>query len=262
MATAPIDICNQALASIGARSTIASFDEDSEAARNCSLQYESTLKQLLRAAQWGFCRRYANLAVLKAAPGTQTPTVTSATWDDSWPPPGWLYSYAYPSDCIQMRYVVVQAMDADTGISLFPVSAVSYMGPAYAGAPVKWMKTNDKIGEQEAIVIACNERNAIGCYTVYEPNPDVWDASFIQAMIAALGAQLAPALTGSTPMRQQKIMDANAIILEARARDANEGMTVYDSMPDWIKVRGIPSGYNNWWLNNSLSPEPWGPLFL
>jgi len=36
-----------------------------------------------------------------------------------------------------------------------------------------------------------------------------------------------------------KLAEANAMILEARGADANEGLRVNDVTPDWLRIRGI-----------------------
>jgi hypothetical protein len=249
--TGQVEICNQALAAIGTRSTISSLTEDSPEARQCSMQYESTLKQLLRGAHWSFARTFKALALLKAVPGTPEATTTSTSWDSTYPPPPWAYSYAYPADCLMLRYVVKQEDQGVGGVPIFPVMGLNQ---AYVGSPVKWVKALD--GNQ--VVIATNAQSPLACYTKFVSNPDLWDASFIQAMIAALAGQMAIPLTGSNDIRQNKFKEANQILMEARAADANEGTVVYDMLPDWIKARGVSNVYAG---ADTPASEAWGPLF-
>ncbi len=106
-----IQICNRALSAIGTRSQIASLEEDSEEAKQCLLIYDTTRTSLLQAAHWDFARATAYLTLLKALPGTpENPTVTSSNnWNPAtMPAPPWLYSYGYPPDCIQVRYISPQ----------------------------------------------------------------------------------------------------------------------------------------------------------
>lgn len=90
----PTDICNMALAYI-AKSRIASMDEQTEAARQCKLFYDTTRKQLLREYSWGFAKRVDKLAELTQA-------------DKS---PYWKYIYAYPERCVCVRKI----FDAESG---------------------------------------------------------------------------------------------------------------------------------------------------
>ena len=52
--------------------------------------------------------------------------------------------------------------------------------------------------------------------------------------------------------------EANRAIAEARGDDGNEGLTVNDVTPDWIRVRGFDAldiyTQNGWSFN-------WGPVF-
>lgn len=86
--TAPVDICNRALSEIGTRSTIASLDEASPEAYNCSLHYDRLRRMLLRGAHWNFARE-------------QQPALTALAT----PQQPWQAAYAYPSDCLAFRFL-------------------------------------------------------------------------------------------------------------------------------------------------------------
>jgi len=60
MALSKIDICNIALASIGADS-IRSFDEKNKRSRMCDVLFDSTRDYLLSKFNWNFARKYAEL---------------------------------------------------------------------------------------------------------------------------------------------------------------------------------------------------------
>ena len=83
-----------------------------------------------------------------------------------------------------------------------------------------------------------------------------YDPLFADAFMLALEGKLALALLGDRALYGAKLQEANNSIIEARVRDANEGLTVYDFVPDWIQARGVASGAAlNGWL-----PQ-YGPLF-
>jgi hypothetical protein len=85
-------------------------------------------------------------------------------------------------------------------------------------------------------------RTAIGCYTLRVTNEDLWDASFEEAMVHALGARLALPLTGNVDVQRSISQQAVGYINAARARDGNEGITQMNHTPDWLVARGYSPG--------------------
>jgi hypothetical protein len=65
------------------------------------------------------------------------------------------------------------------------------------------------------------------------------DDLFQDAFVKILGATLTIPLTGDKKLANMAIESANAMISEARAVDGNEGLTINDVTPDWIRTRGI-----------------------
>lgn len=108
-------------------------------------------------------------------------------------------------------------------------------------------------------VIVTNQEFAICCYVRRVTDPNVWDPQFQQAMIAALAGRLSMALTGSVQLANMKITEANNYIQAARSTDANEGLTVNDVTPDWIRIRGIDYPYDYAW--SPYAGLDWGPMF-
>jgi hypothetical protein len=108
-------------------------------------------------------------------------------------------------------------------------------------------------------VIVTNQEFPTLAYVKQVTDPNVMDTLFQRAWINLLGAGLCMALTGDKVLANGMIEKANASILEARKVDANEGLTVNDVTPDWIRVRGID------WSQHTLGPYPggydWGNLW-
>jgi len=128
-------------------------------------------------------------------------------------------------------------------------SATSGNGVGFACAPI----TVASLPNQK--VILTNARNIIMDFTtsVFVAQ---YDPLFADAFMLALEGKLALALLGDRALYGAKLQEANNSIIEARVRDANEGLTVYDFVPDWIQARGVASGAAlNGWL-----PQ-YGPLF-
>jgi len=107
-------------------------------------------------------------------------------------------------------------------------------------------------------VILCNQEFATLTYIRQIVDPNVWDPMFQDAMANKLGADIVMGLTGDKPLANACIQMANMSLLEARKVDGNEGLTVSDVTPDWIRARGI------WWTDGFQSGPynafDWGGL--
>jgi len=88
-------------------------------------------------------------------------------------------------------------------------------------------------------VILCNQEFATLVYSQDVADPNIFDDDFIEAYVRVLGAQLANALTSDKTLANSVLQEANMIIEQARTTDGNEGLTINDTTPDWIRVRGI-----------------------
>ena len=92
-------------------------------------------------------------------------------------------------------------------------------------------------------VILTNQEYATLVYVRQITNPNVMDPLFQDAWAAVLGSRMAIALSGNKDVANLAIGRANELIAEARKADGNEGLTVNDVTPDWIRIRGIAGGY-------------------
>ncbi len=265
--TSEVDIANRALSAIGTRSSIASLAENSPEARQCARLLEPLRDELLRLAPWNCATIFNNLALICSAPGTpENPSTAPATWTRGIPPPSWAYEYAYPADCLRALWIVSQP---SIGPSTSPPITLAVTGNYFwqpAGMPIVFKEIIDQIGPggtpldggTDTKVILTNQANATLAYIRQVINPDVWDVHFQQALVAALAWRLAVPLTGSKELAQLKMSEANSYIAQARATDGNEGLTVNDITPDWIRARG--GVYDSGWLPPGYAFN-WGPLF-
>jgi len=255
MAVSEVTICNRALQGIATRSQIASLTESSTEARNCNLIYEPTRDEVLSMAFWNFTTKTDYLSVLKQAPGTPGGVATASQWSTAFPAPPWLYEYGVPQDCIQMRSVIQQPINAYVGVPFTSNGQASY--PYFIGAGARFEVTSDVIGNDEKNVVLTNQYQAIGIYTRRVTNTGLFASQFVEALVQALSAKLALALNGNVALANAKFQMANAIIIQARASDANEGLTIIDPMPDWLAIRD-DYGYN---AADVGYVAPFGPLF-
>jgi hypothetical protein len=247
--TSEVDIANMALQAMGTRSTISDFSEASNEAFNVNMLYARARDSIMTQAFWNFTRATRALSVLKAWPGTpENPSATGATaWSSDWPPPPWLYEYAYPSDCLRARYVVPQQY-YDTMPNPPLTSAPGIVNwYSFTGTPVKFIVASDTISGTQQNVVLTNQPNAILVYIRRVTNPDLWQTNFVDALVYNLAARLTIPLKGDRQLMADNYKLSAQYVTEAQLMDANEGLASTESMPDWMQIRGIGSsweGYN------------------
>lgn len=88
-------------------------------------------------------------------------------------------------------------------------------------------------------VILTNQEFATLSYTQQVSDPNVFDPTFRDALYSIGGANLIMALDGNRARANDLIQRANDAIRAARQDDGNEGLTINDVTPDWIRFRGI-----------------------
>ncbi len=247
--TSAISICNEALAEASCRATITSFDEPDKEAINCKIFYNSCRQELLRRAHWGFARKQQLL--------TQIGDFLNMTAPYPW---GW--SYAYPADCIRMRYVIpMQVLTTATG-DIIPNEAIAYMPLPMPSRGWRFLIGND---DTRRAVLA-NIEFAIGVYTCDVTNTDLFDPLFQSALVAYLASKLAFSISGDVDIRDSMLKRAQEAIAEAQAADGNEARPSTNNTPEWIAVRGLPSyAWNapggpigNGWGEWFCGPDSWG----
>jgi hypothetical protein len=257
-----VSIANRALSDAGTRSSIASLTEGSNESNAVSLIYAPVRQQLLRAAFWGTAGATATLALLKSAPGTlETPSApASGVWSTAYPARPWLYSYAYPPDCLRGRKLIGNYAPQNGGAPIFPVPMSGQQAGFDAPGQKFEIGTDFDADGNQITVILTNVDQALLKYTRDITIESLWDASFQEADVAALAAKLCWALVGDKGRATELLKVANDKILMARADSANEGLTVMDHTPDWITVAhgarwfGTDEWGGGWQF-------PFGPLF-
>lgn len=109
-----------------------------------------------------------------------------------------------------------------------------------------------------ARVILTNQEFATLAYVKQVTNSEVMDPDFIEAWAYTLAAGTSIALTGDKAQGNICVGLANEKIKEARKTDGNEGLTVNDVTPDFIRIRGVDFfGYANAW--NGFDWGEWWP---
>lgn len=237
-----VGICNQALAAMGSRSTIASLTESSKEARECNRIFDAVRDELLREALWNFARRSILMSLLKERS-------TAINWSTAEPPTPWAYSYAFPTDCIRARYLwpvsyastyanVLYNYGQPQHSPFIPRWNYDYYYCEHPPFPFSIMGDEDEDGN-DIRVIATDLETAMLIYTKRVESPNLWDSLFQQAMVATLAARLAIPLSGDKEMMKLNMQLAANAVAKAQTADANEGhVLVTQSDPDWICARG------------------------
>lgn len=266
----PADVANQALDAAGVDHTIGDLQEGTRPAQVMLRHYMPIMQQLMRAAHWDWCRKTADLVLLADASG-QTANVGTEV------PVPWLYEYAYPIDCLKVRFIPFnygqwpsvptgniqipsnvplttgQSQNVLTGQRLIPSRFTIATDPNYvqASGPIPQTIGESPIGRT---VILSNVQNAKCVYTAQMEYPTIWDPLFRQAMVAMLAQQVALPLAKDKKfgmqMRKDNIDLAKAAIKAARVADGNEGWFSSDLRVDWMATRNIGNRDGQWWWSD------------
>lgn len=108
-------------------------------------------------------------------------------------------------------------------------------------------------------VILTNQEFATLGYVQDVTDINVMDPLLIDAWCLVLGAYINYGLAGDKALSNLCIARANDIIMKARTADGNEGLTVNDVTPDFIRVRGV--AYTEWYSGPYDQGWNWGPCF-
>lgn len=122
--------------------------------------------------------------------------------------------------------------------NLFTQAAIapSFVSPAVGAGIIFRLSWGSPISQR---VILTNQEYATLCYVQQVTDPNVWDPMFQDAFVQALGGDICYALTGDKTLAKLCYEKANDLIKEARKADGNEGLTINNVTPDWIRARGI-----------------------
>jgi hypothetical protein len=156
--------------------------------------------------------------------------------------------------------VVSQIIDAATsmGGSYFAVQTNPVAQGSTTGSGTGATFNLTQAGSVTQRVILTNQEFAtlVQIHNVTDPN--LFDDLFQDAFTKILGGALGLALTGDKKLAELAVKLANMSIEEARRQDGNEGLTINDVTPDWIRIRGIntPSPYSGPYLGFD-----WGNLW-
>jgi hypothetical protein len=261
--TTSVDLCNLALDQIAARTTIVAIDPptptNSIAAQVAARNYQMQVEAVFQSAHWNSARRQKKLFLLKAAMGT--PENPSGDLLPR-PPIPWRYEYAYPPDCLQMRFVIpTSGREIPGGTVIMTNVGVEHNTRINAAMPfVPAIDLDDDSGEEIKIILT-NARHAEGVYTGRIDNIDLWGAALRNAVVGTLAAWFCLPVTGDKALMGMRVQLAVGLINAARQWDGNEGITSSDIPVDWMDVRAAGG-----WFGDRFGAGPfhagWAPIAM
>lgn len=188
-----VEICNQALAAIGAKARVTSIsppDAGSTEAEQCSRYFNECLETLLEMFDWSFA--------------TKRVALTDAGDTDT---TSWLFRYVVPADLCR-------------AIAIIPEGAADDYMLYGERIPETFVREQDEDG---TLRIYTNTENATLRYTAWVTNPNKWPPLFRQAFAALLASKIAgPLIRGEEGERtaRRKLEEVEMYIGRAKVSDA------------------------------------------
>lgn len=190
-------IINLALANLG-QDVIASADEDTATARSANLMYDVVRRDLLRAHDWQFALRFAELAASNtASPELRLP-----------------YVFALPSGCLFLKKIVYENI---------PVQKT-----------VPHLLFNDNSGNK---LVAVPYEEARAWYVYDEDNTYVFDPAFVACFALLLAAELAVPLAGDYELAKYMLAKYQSKLDEARQANKIEQFEVPEKTSPLVEAR-------------------------
>lgn len=199
MATSKVQIGNLALANIGDKNTIESFDELSNEAKHIKAWYDTCRTAVLEAMDWNFARKRLTLS-----------TSSSAA-----PEGVWAYRYDYPSDCIAARKLV------------------NPLGPNADAVPFE-IEFDPDTGLKS---IVTDLETADMVYTKNITTTALFTPYFDHALAAFLAFNIAFPLTGRTAIVESMGKKYQYMISMAEGNNSNEGVRRPPREAEWVRAR-------------------------
>lgn len=272
------NVANQALGSIGWPERIADLEDGSQAAGVINDYYWNCRQLLLRACHWDSARFQAPLTLLADASGA-TPDVGTLVQFN------YQYEYAYPTDCMKMRFIpwnyannatVIPADNTQIPTTPLVGGEGAVLPPGTRLIPAKFVLSTDSnypppagsdvtgvqgVSPQGRTVILTNVRYAQAIYTRDMLYPENWDPLFRSALVAYVAAEIAvPIWAKKDPSQKVGIASRDRMLpivrdklTQARATNGNEGAASADISVDWMRTRRVGGYGNAGWGNGNWS---------
>lgn len=194
-----IDIYNMALGFIGTR-TVASPDENTPEAIQCSLYWDRARRTALRDYPYRFALQRIKLPLLADAP---------EVYDEQWK-----CVYSQPDKCLKVHSV--------------------YAGRDYAHK-ARFQVERCSLGN----VILTDVEQAVALCTIDEEDLSLWDELFVLVMARKLASLVAIPLLKNNSSKLQELENMyQAAVPRAEGHDASEGRE-YQPVDSWLQAREV-----------------------
>ena len=116
--------------------------------------------------------------------------------------------------------------------------------PYFTGPAVRFLISTDLNTQGNRIkILLSNQPLAQLVYTARITDPTLYDQQFATALAAYLATRIGMPLTGDKKLVMAAFQIADSTTRAARASNGNEGLTIIDTIPDWIRVRGYAADW-------------------
>jgi hypothetical protein len=213
-----VDICNLALAHLGDTATVASLDppEGSAQAEHCARFYPIARDGLLEMYAWGFATKRVQLALL------------TNSWTE------WDYTYAQPSDTVNIIAVLPPSATDDYSQALVNVPVVS-AGGSYVPQPFSC-----EINNEGTPIILTDQEDAVLRYTALVSDTGNFSPLFITTLSWYLASMLAgPLIRGDAGAAEAKrcLAMVQNFLSQAMESDASQRRVDVAQKVGWIQGR-------------------------
>lgn len=210
MASSTTEIANLSLSHLGIGKEIGNLDtERSEEAAACRRFYDTARDATLRDFPWPRFTKFVTLALVETNPTDE-----------------WVFSYRYPSDCLELRRVL-SGIRNDSRQSRVPY----------------------KIGQDvTGHLIYTDQADAQVEYTALISTVERYPSDFVLAFSFRLASLVAPRLTGGDPFKVgQRALELYMFeISKARATAVNEEQAEEDVDSEFVRVRNDGAVRRSW----------------
>ena len=221
--TTQVGIYNMSLGAIGVSRFVNSLTDTTPEARTLNVFWEACRDQALQDFPWGFAMRYADLQSLQKRT------------------PGWIFTYGYPADCLQARFIVPRHYHGSCNQSAQVAPGYQYVfwNPWHYFYNDRH-KVPFEVVENEAgggLGIVTNEPYAKLAYTARIKTITLWTPAFVSALSWLLAARAAAPLSAKPEYAQAAGQAYRAAIDEAAALAMNEGAEKDEPESEFIEAR-------------------------
>lgn len=193
-----LSIWNQAISFCGVSDEVQSETENTANANACRRFYEQDRDEMLEDYAWTFAKVTLTLALVSNDPTTE-----------------WLYAYAYPSNCLQIRRILSDVRNETRQ------SRVPYL-----------------LGQLNDVQLIYTDRaSAVAEYTKRVTDPSEFSPSFAKALAYKLAVDIAPRLTGGDPNNLTAKLEARYLRQLAIARNSDSNAEQPEEEPDSEFIR-------------------------